>query len=120
MDENDPVNRQFQSLGYVPDYPPETIRGVHLTPEQYDDYVRVAGRLSKIQLDSLVNAPQWNAIPDESKLSLMKATIQKGRDIAQNQIMMKSLGSENDIIRKATDAKAAKLAALEMRPSDAS
>jgi hypothetical protein len=107
----DPVDKQFQILGYAPDYPPETIRGVRLTPDQYDEYVKLSGKLSKMQLDKMIVAPQWNAIPAEGRLDLMKGAIQKGRDIAATAIMIKAQGSGNDIMRRATDAKLSRASA---------
>lgn len=119
----DPVDAEFERLGHTPDYPPDTIRGVKLTDGQFDDYVRISGKLAKSQLDSLVGMPQWDSIPDPSKLSLMKATIAKSRDIAQTAIMMKSMGTPNDIVRTATDAKlawhSAAQAQTQMRAPDA-
>ena len=103
----DTVDRQFQELGYAPDYPPDVIRGVRLNDAQYDDYVRLSGRLAKMQLEQLVSHPNWNAVPDDSKLSLMKATINKARNLAQTAVMIKSQGGDNDIMKQATDAKLA-------------
>lgn len=111
MIQQDPVDRQFAALGYKPDYPPDTIRGVKLNDQQYDDYVKLSGKLSKMQLDQLVAHPQWNNVPDDSKLSVMKATIDKARDIAQTAIMVKYQGSQNDIMHKATNAKLAMMEA---------
>lgn len=113
MPQDDIVDQQLQALGYQPDYPPRAIRGVHLNDAQYDDYVRIAGRLSKMQLESLVSQAEWSAVPDASKLPIMRGIIRKSRDIAQTSIMLKSQGGENDIVRKATDAKLARINAAQ-------
>lgn len=107
----DPVDRQFKALGYTPGFPIDVIRKVRLTGQQYDDYIRISGSLAKMQLDQLLAWPQWNAIPDVSKLSMMKKIIRKSRDIAQTTLMVQGQGTDNDIMRQASDAKAAALAA---------
>lgn len=108
----DELDEELDRLGYVPDYPPETIRGVQTTPEQYDNYVRIAGKLSKASLDGYIKNPGWGMLADAQKTALIRKTIAHARDMAQTAVMSGALGSENDIVKKATDAKQARLASL--------
>lgn len=108
-DDSNMFEQNIEAIGYQPYYPPKAIRGVHLNDQQYDDYVRISGRLSKASLQTLFSHPEWPSIPDPSKLSIVNGIVQKSRDIAQTAVMLKSQGSQNDIIQKATDAKLARL-----------
>lgn len=112
----DETDEELDRLGYMPDYPPETIRGVALNPDQYDNYVRMAGKLSKASLDGYIKNPGWSVLSDAEKLALVRKTIAHARDMAQTAVMSSSLGSENDIVKKATDAKAARLESFVSTP----
>lgn len=105
----DPVDQQFKTLGYTPGYPPETIRGVKLTDGEYDDYVRLSGRLAHMRLESLVEDLDWNARPGGQRLELMKHQIDVARKFAQSAIMMKEQGGSHDIMALATAAKLARM-----------
>jgi hypothetical protein len=104
---NDPVNKEMEQLGYTPSFPMQTIRGQSLTSEQYDDYVRLSGRLAHMRLGEMVSSQGWAAIPSSTRLSVMKDIIRKSRDIAATSIMLQSQGGPHDILKAATEAKMA-------------
>ena len=107
---NDPVNQEFERLGYTPNFPMETIRGVKLTGGQYQQYVQLSGRLSHMRLESLVQSNGWDTIPGQQRLSVMKSVIRKSRDMAATSIMLESQGTDHDIIKQATAAKMSTMA----------
>ena len=84
------------------------IRGVPLTPQQYDDYQRLGGRQAKILLDQIVG-PAFGSLPPETQIQVIREAVTKSHEAAAAQIMMSSSGGTNDIIKKATDAKLAAL-----------
>lgn len=104
---DDPVNKAFERVGYTPGFPMDTIRGQKLTPEQFDQYVQLSGRLSHMRLEALVTSNGWDSIPAPTRLSVMKSAIRKSRDIAATSIMLQSQGTPHDIMKAATDAKLA-------------
>lgn len=108
---DDPVNKELEQLGYTPSFPMDTIRGQKLTAQQYDDYVRVAGRMAHIRLEDVVKMPGWSAVPAPSRLKVIKSVITKSREVAATSIMLQSQGTDHDIIRAATNAKLAAVAA---------
>lgn len=107
---DDPVNQEFERLGYTPSFPMDTIRGQKLTGDQFQQYSQMAGRLSHMRLEALVSSPGWDTIPAPTRLSVMKSAIRKSRDIAATSVMLQSQGSPHDIMKQATDAKLAALA----------
>ena len=90
---------------YFPARPEQKIRGVQLTPEQYDDYTRTAGRYSKMLLLQDIQSPGWDQLPDELRISTMRKHLDAARESAR-QLMM---AQYPDIMQKSTAAKAAAL-----------
>lgn len=105
---NDPVKRMLVDLPYSPAQPDRKIRGVELTPQQYDDYSRISGRMAKMELDAIVN-PGFRQLPPDTQIHIISSTVSHAREGAAAQIMMQSFGGPNDIIKKASEAKASAL-----------
>ncbi len=97
----DPVVERMQAIRYFPSRPSKTMRGVELTPQQYDDYSRIAGRLTKQRLDAMVNQPGSAQLPVFAQKEAMKEAVDNSREIATSVIMMQYPG----IIAQATDNK---------------
>lgn len=109
---NDPVNQEFADLGSSPPWPPQDrIRGRPLTADQYDDYVRLSGRMAHMRLTDVIQSQGWEAVPAARRLSIMKSVIRTSRDAAATSIMLQSQGGPNDIMRAAKDAKMAQFGA---------
>lgn len=51
---NDPVTQAAEHVGLYLSLPSDKIRGVQLNPQQYDDYVRISGRLAHMRLQELI------------------------------------------------------------------
>jgi len=103
---DDPVDQEFLRMNkYFPARPEQKIRGVQLTPEQYDDYTRTAGRYSKMLLLQDIQSPGWDQLPDELRISTMRKHLDAARESAR-QLMM---AQYPDIMQKSTAAKAAAL-----------
>jgi hypothetical protein len=103
----DPVDEALYSLGIYPGQPTRNIRGVELTDQQYDDFSRISGRMAKMRLDAMVRQPGWSSLPAGIRTEQVNSIVSKSREGARSLIMMESVGSENDIVKKAIEAKSA-------------
>lgn len=106
---NDPANKAFLDLGFYPAPVQRRIGGIDLTPEQHADYARISGRFAKMRVDAIVNSPGFNDLPPESRHELLRGAISGARKMARDFVMMRSLGTEHDIVQQAVAAKKAAL-----------
>lgn len=102
---HDPVNAAMLNLGIYPAQPIRKIRNVELNDDQYDDYSRIAGRMTKMRLDAIVKSPDWNTWPNHIRHDVISEVIRQSREAAQGVVMMKY----PQIVRDATAAKMKKL-----------
>lgn len=101
----DPVNQELLKLGIYPAPVDRKIRGVELTPQQHDDFARLAGRMAKSGLDRIINSPQWQTFPPESRAHVIREQIKQTREAARGMIIAK----DPSIIQKAQALKMNKL-----------
>lgn len=87
---NDPVNQAMVRLGINAGLPARKITGIPLSDQQYDDYVRVAGRMAKMRLDALVNTPGFQSLPAGIQTKVMTDTIANARRGAAELIKMQN------------------------------
>jgi hypothetical protein len=106
---NDPSTKALLDAGLYPAKPERKIRGVTLTPQQYDDYSRIAGRMAHIQVGNAVSNPYWSLSPTGVQKEYLQKIITKTREAAENAVMMQSIGTDNDIPKSARAARIAKL-----------
>jgi hypothetical protein len=85
----DPVNKAMVELDMHPGAVEKKIRNVELTPQQHDDYARIAGRLLKMNMDKIVASDMWQEIPYAQKQTLIQHTIEANRNVARNMVIMK-------------------------------
>lgn len=105
---NDPTVKMMGELHMKVGRLEHKIRGVPLTDKQFDDFSRIAGRTAKMLLDSAVRTPGFDRLLPNARMELMHKAINRGREEAAKAVMMQSYNGDNDIVRKATDAKAIK------------
>lgn len=99
---DDPVNRTLLELGVNLAQPKRKIAGVELTDEQYDDYVRISGRLAKNMLDGIIT-PEFRSLQPGVQVEVIQKVVNSARAMARAQIGLQYLGSEDDIIQKGVD-----------------
>lgn len=87
--QNDPVNQELISLEMFPGRPSQTIKGVKLDPQQYEEYQTIAGRLAKSQLDGLVNTPGYMNMPPFARREIIENTIRHSRETAAGLVQMR-------------------------------
>ena len=111
--QNDPAIAEMKRLGVFPAKVERKIRGVTLTEQQYYDYATLAGKLTKMRLDAAVADPGWADLPDPQKADRIKHIVDDSRtgknDGADKAVIAKYIGTPDDILRQATDAKKARL-----------
>ena len=98
---NDPVNQAMLKLGRFPAKVESQIRNVKLTDGQYDDYARIAGRMTKSRLDTIVRSADWNTWTDPVRLDVVNEVLRQSREAARGMVMMKY----PQIAKDATQAK---------------
>lgn len=99
----DPVNITLLNLGIAPAAVGPSIRNVRLTPQEYDDYARIAGRAAKMQLDKVVVNPDFQHISSFEKTNIITHIIDASRETARGMVMAKY----PHILRDAFQARAA-------------
>jgi hypothetical protein len=97
----DPVNLALLDLGIYPAQLERKVRNVQLTDQQYDDFQRIAGRMTKQRLDAIVNAPDYRTWPSNVRHDVIAEVITQSREAARGMMMMKYPG----IVRDAAQAK---------------
>jgi hypothetical protein len=85
----DMVNLSLAQLGIGIGPVDRTIRGVKLTDQQYDDFARLAGRMTKQRLDVIVNSPDWRQWPPGVRANVVKEVVTQSRESACGMIFMK-------------------------------
>jgi hypothetical protein len=86
---NDSVDEEMQHLDLKPSRVEDNIKGVKLTPEQYDDYQTSAGTITRLALHSLVDQAGWQAMPDFAKSQIIVKSIEASRKQAEAYTQLK-------------------------------
>jgi hypothetical protein len=89
---HDPVNQALLNLGIGVAQPKREIRNVPLTDQQYDDFSRIAGRMLKMRLDTIVNSPQFQSWSNGEKHYVIEETLRQTREVAGGIVMMQNPG----------------------------
>ncbi|MEI6283173.1 MAG: hypothetical protein WCP82_10765, partial [Alphaproteobacteria bacterium] len=125
---NDPIEKELDRLGFYPAKVDDKIRGVKLTDQQYDDYQRIAGRIARVKMETLMSQPGWNQraveVKREAAVKVFNHPTWGAREIARQTVAAQShfanrpgYDPEHDIVKKATENKAAVLRDLQSRAS---
>jgi hypothetical protein len=85
----DPVVQELLNLQIFPGEAEREIRGVELTPQQYDDYQLAAGRLLYQSYNQLVNTPGWQNIPSGIRIDVLTKQLSATRERARTYVMFK-------------------------------
>jgi hypothetical protein len=101
----DPVNQAMVKLGVHPGPVNKKLRNVELTPQQYDDYARIAGRSTKMRLDAIVRSPDFQTWPDNIRYQVIEETIKQSREMATGAMFAKY----PDVAHQATVERLAKI-----------
>lgn len=83
---DDPTIAEMLRLKTYPGRLSKSIEGVEMTPQEWDTYGSMAGKLTKTVTDALVSSPTYKDLPDEAKKTLMEDAISKSRNTARDTI----------------------------------
>lgn len=86
---DDPVNKALLAHSIHVAAVEHKIRNIELTPEQYDDWSRLAGRLAKQSMDRLVRSPSYQQWPPGVQHDMLTENLRQSRNTAQNMMFMK-------------------------------
>lgn len=98
---SDPVVQRLESVQMGIGKLDRKIRGIQLTDQQYDDYSRLAGRMTKMRLTNYVNIPGSSSLPSGVQIKTMQSMIDNSRETARRIVMM----NNPDIIKQSIDNK---------------
>ena len=86
----DPVSDEMLRLGVSQQMPSRQIMGVELTPQEYDEYNRIAGQSAKVELTKLIKRRDYKTAsdgPDGLKALAIKKVFAATREKARGQIL---------------------------------
>lgn len=102
----DPVVQKMESLQIGIGKLDRKIVGIPLSEQQYDDYSRIAGRLTKMGLDSIVNNPGFSDLSNATQIDIIHKTVSGAREAARSMVLADPNHPENrEILRQAIQAK---------------
>lgn len=99
--QNDPVVQRMEALNMGIGTLGRKITNVPLSDEQYDDYSRIAGRMTKMRLNAVVASPSFASAPPAAQIETIHKSIEIARETARSVIKMKY----PEIAKQATEAK---------------
>jgi hypothetical protein len=103
---NDPTYEEIERLGVTFDDLNRYWEGRKLTPQQYADFVRLAGQPAKRVLDKVISSEGWQRdnFPDEIKTQEIRKIVSQFVDTAKGQMLQKypelARENSNELIRK--------------------
>jgi len=85
---SDPVDLEMQRLDHKPSRVEDQIKGVKLTPEEYDLYQSLAGAATRSALEQMIKQPSWQTFPDYAKDRIIDTLIKNSRAQAEATMLM--------------------------------
>lgn len=85
---NDPVTAEMLRLNARFGRMEKTVDGVRLSPEQYNQYQRVAGQYIYADLADAMADPQWEEMDDEERLKWVDAIKSDARAAAREELSL--------------------------------
>jgi hypothetical protein len=107
----DPLNIEMLRLGIAKAPVDRRICNVTLTDQQYDDFQRIAGVMTKQNLHRFVRSGTYARMPDYARREQIDAIIDGNREAARNLMMAKY----PQIMRDATDRRRARATGSDIR-----
>jgi hypothetical protein len=86
VDNPERINGELVRLGVHPGQPGKKIRGVELTPEEYDLYCELAGKRAKTMVSHYIESDSYDSRRDEINKLTIENIIQHARRAASQQI----------------------------------
>jgi acyl-CoA reductase-like NAD-dependent aldehyde dehydrogenase len=81
---NIPAVDAMLDVHYVPGIPRREINNHELTPQQYDEYAKMAGEFARQKLERVnFSGKVWQGLADESRIKFFKKTFDQARENAR-------------------------------------
>jgi hypothetical protein len=84
----DKATTEVVRLGVKPGSPQRKLGKMELTDQEYDQYARSSGQLAHQLITKIVNRPNYDSIPDETKRGLFDDLFSAARETAKNRLLM--------------------------------
>jgi hypothetical protein len=84
---DNPIDKELERLKLYPGMPSRKIGDIELTPRQYHDYAKMAGKEAKRMLMKEVKSSGWKRKSDEAKIITVNAMIRASRVKAKNKML---------------------------------
>lgn len=84
---DDKVYQEITRLKVDIPLPQKQVFGVKLTPQQYDKYSSESGGVAKQALDTLVNKPEYDVLPDWAQRELIKKIVDGSRTAVRGELI---------------------------------
>lgn len=110
---NEPVLDAMLKAEYYPATLGRKIRGVDLTDQQYDDFQRIAGRMAKVTIRSMVDQSDWGNLPLNLRHKMIEDAFTHARERARATVIAQSIGTDHDIAKAALSAKVKRLSDMQ-------
>jgi hypothetical protein len=82
-DNHDAVKAELEATGVFPSSIPKEIKGVRLSPAEYDRFQALAGMLTYQQLGAYISQPGWQSLPVENRREVYDKAITNARNTAR-------------------------------------
>jgi hypothetical protein len=76
----DPIASEMETLQIHPGPPQDRVAGVKLTPRLFDEYQVTAGALTRQMLESMVESPGWQQLPDYVRETAIRHAVTAARE----------------------------------------
>lgn len=104
---NDPVAHTLDRLAINGIKYERKMNGIPLTVAQYDDFVRVAGRTARANLEHLILAPGFDKMSPGAQVASIHKVIAAGKKVGEDYVKKLAIGTDNDVIALAVQNKIA-------------
>jgi hypothetical protein len=80
------MKRLSEQADFSPGLPQKKIRGVELTPQEFDTYARKSGQAAQSRIERLMNGSGYNFMSDEMKKKRIHSILAEEREKAAGSI----------------------------------
>jgi hypothetical protein len=105
----DPINKEmvrlFESVNFHPGEPAKKIKNIELTPEEYDQYSKLAGEMSYRNVGNLMEGRSYLNADDTMKSRLVNQMLERARDVASNLTISRIIKNDRERYLKAQQKK---------------
>jgi hypothetical protein len=96
----DPVYNEFKEIGLYPSNPTRKVRGVDLTPKEYEELLTLQKKFkTKEKIKRIINSPSYKSLPNFRKKELLDGALKKGQKLARNVLFRTNKRLQKEFIK---------------------